>query len=46
MIETLPRLTGSPEIKSTPAWSVWWLLSLLVVLLTVEWIWRRRVGMA
>jgi len=46
MIERLPRLTGSPEIKSTPAWSVWWLLSLLIVLLTIEWVWRRRVGMA
>jgi uncharacterized membrane protein len=46
MIENLPRRAGSPEIKATPAWSVWWLVSLLVLLLTIEWVWRRRVGMA
>jgi uncharacterized membrane protein len=46
MIATLPRLAGAPEVKSTPAWSVWWLLALLIALLTVEWVWRRRLGMA
>jgi uncharacterized membrane protein len=46
MIERLPRIVGPPEIKKTPAWSVWWLLSLLIVLLTIEWVWRRRVGLA
>jgi uncharacterized membrane protein len=46
MIERLPRLTAPPEIKTTPAWSVWWLLALLIVLLTIEWGWRRRLGMA
>ena len=46
MIERLPRVAGPPEIKKTPAWSVWWLLSLLIALLTIEWIWRRRVGLA
>ena len=46
MIERLPRIAGPPEIKKTPAWSVWWLLSLLIVLLTIEWVWRRRVGLA
>jgi hypothetical protein len=46
MIERLPRLTGPPEIKTTPVWSVWWLLATLIVLLTIEWIWRRRLGMA
>jgi uncharacterized membrane protein len=46
MIERLPRITGPPEVKKTPAWSVWPLLSLLITLLTIEWIWRRRVGMA
>jgi uncharacterized membrane protein len=46
LIERLPRLTAPPEIKTTPAWSVWWLLALLIVLLTIEWVWRRRIGMA
>jgi uncharacterized membrane protein len=46
MIDALPRVIGPPEVKKTPAWSVWSLMSLLIVLLTIEWIWRRRVGLA
>jgi uncharacterized membrane protein len=46
MIERLPRTTGPPEVKKTPAWSGWWLLSSLIALLTVEWIWRRSLGLA
>jgi len=46
MIERLPRVSGPAEIKKTPAWSVWSLMSLLIALLTVEWIWRRRAGLA
>jgi uncharacterized membrane protein len=46
MIDKLPRIVGPSEVKKTPAWSVWWLLSLLIVLLTIEWVWRRRVGLA
>jgi uncharacterized membrane protein len=46
MITQLPRTVGPSEIKKTPAWSVWWLLSLLVAFLTIEWFWRRRVGLA
>jgi uncharacterized membrane protein len=46
MIERLPRVAGPAEIKKTPAWSVWSLMSLLIALLTIEWIWRRRAGLA
>jgi len=46
MIQRLPHNAGPPEVKKTPAWSVWWLLSSLIVLLTIEWVWRRRVGLA
>ncbi len=46
IIEGLPRVVGPPEVKKTPAWSVWSLMSLLIALLTIEWIWRRRVGLA
>ncbi len=46
MIEALPRVIGPPEIKRAPVWSRWWLLSLLIGLLTVEWVWRRRLGLA
>jgi hypothetical protein len=46
MIDRLPRVTGPPDIKKIPAWSGWPLISALIVLLTIEWIWRRRVGLA
>jgi len=46
MIGRLPHNIGPSEVKKTPAWSVWWLLSSLIVLLTIEWVWRRRVGLA
>jgi uncharacterized membrane protein len=46
MIDGLPRVVGPSEVKKTPAWSVWPLLSLLIALLTVEWVWRRRIGLA
>jgi hypothetical protein len=46
MIKRLPRVTGPPEVKKTPAWSVWSLLVLLLALLTLEWIWRRSIGLA
>jgi uncharacterized membrane protein len=46
MVEHLPRIIGAPEIKKVPVWSRWWLLSLLIVLLTIEWVWRRRIGLA
>ncbi len=46
IIERLPRVAAPPEIKKVPAWSRWWLLSLFIALLSVEWIWRRKVGLA
>jgi uncharacterized membrane protein len=46
MIERLPRNTGPPAIKMTPAWSQAWILMILIGLLTVEWVWRRWVGLA
>jgi uncharacterized membrane protein len=46
MLESLPRRVAPSDVRTTPAWSVWWLLALLIVLLTVEWVWRRRLGMA
>ena len=46
MLGRLPVAVGPPEIKAMPAWSRWWLLALLIALLTVEWVWRRRLGLA
>ncbi len=46
MIERLPRIIGPSSVKMTPAWSQAWLLVLLIGLLTIEWVWRRRIGLA
>jgi hypothetical protein len=46
MLDRLPRMEAPSEVKVVPAWSRWWLLTLLVALLTVEWVYRRRVGLA
>jgi uncharacterized membrane protein len=46
MLGRLPTTVGPPNIKAMPAWSRWWLLTLLIGLLTVEWVWRRRIGLA
>ncbi len=46
MLGQLPRIVGPPEVKATPAWSRWPLISALIVLLAIEWAWRRRLGLA
>lgn len=46
LIARLPRAVGPPEVKSVPAWSRWPLLLTLLGLLTVEWVMRRRLGLA
>jgi hypothetical protein len=46
MLDRLPKVVGPTEVKKVPAWSRWWLLALLLALLTVEWVWRRRLGLA
>ena len=46
MLTRLPISMGPPEIKKVPAWSRWWLLAALLGLMTAEWVWRRRLGLA
>jgi hypothetical protein len=46
MLAALPRVVGPSEIKKAPALSAWPLLLLLLGLLTIEWIWRKRLGLA
>jgi hypothetical protein len=46
LIRSLPAKVGPPRTDKRPLWSTWWLWGLLLGLLTVEWFWRRRVGMA
>jgi uncharacterized membrane protein len=46
MLRELPVQVGPEEIRKVPLWSRWWLLGLLIGLLTTEWVWRRRLGLA
>jgi uncharacterized membrane protein len=46
ILRDVPMKVGSTIIKKTPLWSTWWLWSLLLGLLSAEWIWRRMVGLA
>jgi len=46
MIRRLPNRVGPPRIEKTPLWSTAWLWGFLMATLTVEWLWRRRSGLA
>lgn len=46
VLSSVPLNVGAPIVKRSPMWSNWWLLGLIIGLLTVEWCWRRRVGLA
>ncbi len=46
VLRDVPMKVGSPIVKKTPLWSNWWLWTWLLGLLSVEWIWRRVVGLA
>ena len=46
VLRDVPMKAGVPIVKKTPLWSTWWLWSFLLCLLSVEWIWRRVVGLA
>ncbi len=42
----VPIEVGAPVVSRTPLWSSWTLWVWLIGLLTIEWLWRRRVGLA
>lgn len=46
VLRDVPMKVGSPIVKKTPLWSTWLLWSWLLGLLSIEWIWRRIVGLA
>lgn len=37
---------GPSVVRKSPLWSNWWMWSLIVGLLTFEWLWRRSIGLA
>jgi uncharacterized membrane protein len=46
VLKDVPVSVGQPIIKRSPLWSGWWMWGLIVGLLTVEWCWRRSIGLA
>jgi hypothetical protein len=46
VLSDAPVDVGVPIVRRSPAWSNWWVLGLLLGLLTVEWCWRRSLGLA
>lgn len=46
VLNDVPVNVGPPIIKRSPMWSNWWMLSLLLGLYTLEWCWRRSIGLA
>jgi uncharacterized membrane protein len=46
LLQNVPVTTGPSEIRKTPVWSNWWLLAGLLGVFTLEWCWRRRIGLA
>lgn len=46
ILEDLPVKVGPPVTKKTPIWSTWALWTWLLGLLTIEWLWRRKIGLA
>ena len=46
MLAELPVTPGPHSVRHTPLWSRDWLLGVMLALLTVEWFWRRWLGLA
>ncbi|MDA1054065.1 MAG: glutamine amidotransferase [Planctomycetota bacterium] len=46
MITNVDVKQGPPVVRKSPLWSNWWMWSVIVGLLTTEWLWRRSVGLA
>ncbi len=46
VLRDVPMKVGTPIVKKTPLWSTWWLWLWMLGLLSIEWIWRRVVGLA
>ncbi len=42
----IPVKVGAPIVTKSPVWSSWLLWSWVVGLLSIEWLWRRKAGLA
>jgi hypothetical protein len=46
LLRDVPADVGPPIVRRVPLWSNVWVLGLLLALLTIEWCWRRTLGLA
>jgi uncharacterized membrane protein len=46
LLKGAPTIERPQETHKAPAWSRWWAISCLLGLVTAEWCWRRRLGLA
>jgi hypothetical protein len=46
LLTDVPVDVGPPIVQRVPLWSNAWVLGLLLGLLTIEWCWRRALGLA
>jgi hypothetical protein len=46
ILRDVPENAGPSTIQRSPIWSNWWLIGTLLGLLTVDWCWRRKLGLA
>ncbi len=46
ILKDIPVKVGPPIVSRAPLWSRWWLWLWIISLLTVEWLWRRKIGLA
>lgn len=46
LLRDVPVDVGPPIVRRQPLWSNAWVLGLLLILLTIEWCWRRSLGLA
>lgn len=46
LLRGAPTIERPQETHKAPAWSRWWAISCLLGLVTAEWCWRRRLGLA
>lgn len=45
-LKDLPVTRGPTEVSRTPIWSTWWVMGLLLGLISTEWCYRRWLGLA
>jgi hypothetical protein len=46
LLASLPVERGPSRLVRVPIWSCWWAMTFLLSLITAEWCYRRRIGLA